>query len=69
MTAPAVSGAAATQWHLTPAKSADLFSTELGAMSLATWAAWWWISQLTGARSPRWRRRCLCRQSGFGDDQ
>ncbi|MCO2013392.1 MFS transporter [Pseudomonas aeruginosa] len=36
MTAPAVAAQLATQWQLSPARVGDLFSVELGAMSLAT---------------------------------
>lgn len=43
MTAPAVSAQLAVQWQLGPAQIGRLFSTELGAMSLATLPAWWWI--------------------------
>lgn len=50
MTAPAVAAQLASQWLLTPAQIGHLFSTELGAMSLATLPAWWWISRVN------WRR-------------
>ncbi|CAI0990553.1 Major Facilitator Superfamily [Serratia quinivorans] len=50
MTAPAVAAQLANQWLLTPAQIGHLFSTELGAMSLATLPAWWWISRVN------WRR-------------
>ena len=50
MTAPAIAAQLASQWLLTPAKIGHLFSTELGAMSLATLPAWWWISRVN------WRR-------------
>ncbi|CUW02755.1 Major Facilitator Superfamily protein [Serratia grimesii] len=50
MTAPAVAAQLASQWHLTPAQIGHLFSTELGAMSLATLPAWWWIGRVN------WRR-------------
>ncbi|HFS6042139.1 TPA: MFS transporter, partial [Raoultella planticola] len=38
----------------TPAEIGYLFSAELGAMSLATLPAWWWMSRLN------WRRVALC---------
>lgn len=50
MTAPAIAAQLAGQWQLTPAQIGHLFSTELGAMSLATLPAWWWISRVN------WRR-------------
>lgn len=50
MTAPAIAAQLASQWLLTPAQIGHLFSTELGAMSLATLPAWWWISRVN------WRR-------------
>jgi predicted MFS family arabinose efflux permease len=50
MTAPAVAAQLASQWQLTPAQVGHLFSTELGAMSLATLPAWWWIGRVN------WRR-------------
>ncbi len=50
MTAPAVAAQLASQWSLTPAQIGHLFSTELGAISLATLPAWWWISRVN------WRR-------------
>ena len=46
MTAPAVAAQLASQWHLTPGQIGHLFSTELGAMSIATLPAWWWISRI-----------------------
>ena len=50
MTAPAVAAQLAAQWQLGPAQIGHLFSTELGAMSLATLPAWWWIGRIN------WRR-------------
>ncbi|WP_337262516.1 MULTISPECIES: MFS transporter [unclassified Serratia (in: enterobacteria)] len=46
MTAPAVAAQLALQWQLSPGQIGRLFSTELGAMSLATLPAWWWISRI-----------------------
>ncbi|AHG21062.1 MFS transporter [Chania multitudinisentens RB-25] len=46
MTAPAVAAQLAVQWQLTPGQIGYLFSTELGAMSIATLPAWWWISRI-----------------------
>lgn len=46
MTAPAVAAQLASQWQLTPGQIGHLFSTELGAMSIATLPAWWWISRI-----------------------
>jgi predicted MFS family arabinose efflux permease len=54
MTAPAVAAQLASEWQLTPAEIGYLFSAELGAMSLATLPAWWWMSRLD------WRRVALC---------
>jgi len=53
MTAPAVAAQLATQWQLSPSQIGDLFSTELGAMSLATLPAFWWLKRLD------WRRAAL----------
>lgn len=50
MTAPAIAAQLATQWHLSPSQIGDLFSTELGAMSLATLPAFWWLKRIN------WRR-------------
>lgn len=47
MTAPAVAAQLSIQWQLTPAQIGHLFSTELGAMSLATLPAWWWINRIS----------------------
>ena len=47
---PAVAAQLAAQWQLGPAQIGHLFSTELGAMSLATLPAWWWIGRIN------WRR-------------
>ncbi|AKA24165.1 MFS transporter [Pseudomonas chlororaphis] len=53
MTAPAVAAQLASQWQLGPARIGDLFSTELGAMSLATLPAFWWLKRVD------WRRAAL----------
>jgi predicted MFS family arabinose efflux permease len=53
MTAPAVAAQLATQWQLSPSQIGDLFSTELGAMSLATLPALWWLKRVD------WRRAAL----------
>jgi len=53
MTAPAVAAQLATQWQLAPAQIGDLFSVELGAMSLATLPAFWWLKRVD------WRRAAL----------
>lgn len=53
MTAPAVAAQLATQWQLSPSQIGDLFSTELGAMSVATLPALWWIKRVD------WRRAAL----------
>lgn len=58
MTAPAVAAQLATQWQLTPSQIGDLFSVELGAMSLATLPAFWWLKRVD------WRRAALL--AGFG---
>jgi len=59
MTAPAVAAQLSAQWHLSPARIGYLFSTELGAMSLATLPAWWWINRC------RWRRVALLAAAVF----
>ncbi|MBY8971719.1 MFS transporter [Pseudomonas sp. P867] len=46
MTAPAVAAQLASEWQLSPARIGDLFSVELGAMSLATLPAWWWLKRV-----------------------
>ena len=46
MTAPAVAAQLASEWQLSPARIGDLFSMELGAMSLATLPAWWWLKRV-----------------------
>lgn len=46
MTAPAVAAQLATQWHLAPAQIGNLFMAELGAMSLATLPAFWWLKRV-----------------------
>ncbi|HCI4233187.1 MFS transporter [Klebsiella quasipneumoniae] len=53
MTAPAVAAQLAGEWQLKPGQVGWLFSAELGAMSLATLPAWWWMSRLD------WRRVAL----------
>ncbi len=53
MTAPAVAAQLATQWQLSPAQIGDLFSVELGAMSLATLPAFYWLKRVD------WRRAAL----------
>lgn len=53
MTAPAVAAQLAAQWQLSPAQIGDLFSVELGAMSLATLPAFWWL------RCVNWRVAAL----------
>lgn len=53
MTAPAVAAQLAVQWQLSPAQIGDLFSVELGAMSLATLPAFWWL------RCVNWRLAAL----------
>ena len=53
MTAPAVAAQLATQWQLSPSQIGDLFSTELGAMSVATLPALWWLKRVD------WRRAAL----------
>ncbi|NNJ15116.1 MFS transporter [Pseudomonas putida CSV86] len=53
MTAPAVAAQLATQWNLSPSRIGDLFSAELGAMSLATLPAFWWLKHAD------WRRVAL----------
>ncbi|OLF53625.1 MFS transporter [Pseudomonas chlororaphis] len=53
MTAPAVAAQLASQWHLGPSQIGDLFATELGAMSLATLPAFWWLKRID------WRRAAL----------
>ncbi|MFC6299497.1 MFS transporter [Pseudomonas sp. CCM 7893] len=53
MTAPAVAAQLAGQWQLSPSRIGDLFSTELGAMSLATLPAFWWLKRVD------WRQAAL----------
>ncbi|MNZ33492.1 Major Facilitator Superfamily protein [compost metagenome] len=53
MTAPALAAQLAAQWQLSPAQIGDLFSCELGAMSLATLPAYWWLRRVD------WRRAAL----------
>ncbi|MBC3301562.1 MFS transporter [Pseudomonas sp. SWRI18] len=47
MTAPAVAAQLASQWHLSPSQIGDLFSVELGAMSLASLPAFWWLKRIS----------------------
>ena len=53
MTAPAIAAQLASQWHLSASQIGDLFSTELGAMSLATLPALWWLKRFD------WRRAAV----------
>ena len=53
MTAPAVAAQLAAQWQLSPARVGDLFSVELGAMSLATLPAFHWLKRVD------WRHAAL----------
>ncbi|WP_080943261.1 MFS transporter [Pseudomonas marginalis] len=53
MTAPAVAAQLGAQWQLSPSQIGDLFSVELGAMSLATLPALWWL------RRVNWRLAAL----------
>ncbi|WAG76916.1 MFS transporter [Metapseudomonas furukawaii] len=46
MTAPALAAQLASQWQLSPGQIGDLFSAELGAMSLATLPAIWWLKRV-----------------------
>ncbi|WP_273820932.1 MULTISPECIES: MFS transporter [Pseudomonas] len=46
MTAPAVAAQLASQWGLAPARIGNLFMAELGAMSLATVPAFWWLKRV-----------------------
>ncbi|QXI26215.1 MFS transporter [Pseudomonas vanderleydeniana] len=46
MTAPAVAAQLASQWGLAPAQIGNLFMAELGAMSLATLPAFWWLKRI-----------------------
>ncbi|WP_265533384.1 MFS transporter [Pseudomonas saponiphila] len=52
--APAIAAQLASQWQLSPTRIGDLFSAELGAMSLATLPAIWWLKHID------WRRAALC---------
>lgn len=52
--APAIAAQLASQWQLSPTQIGDLFSAELGAMSLATLPAIWWLKHVD------WRRAALC---------
>lgn len=47
MTAPAVAAQLASQWQLSPSQIGDLFSVELGAMSLASLPAFWWLKRVS----------------------
>lgn len=53
MTAPAIAAQLASQWQLSPSQIGDLFSVELGAMSLATLPAFWWLKRVN------WRSAAL----------
>lgn len=53
MTAPALAAQLASRWQLGPTQIGDLFSAELGAMSLATLPAFWWLGRVD------WRRAAL----------
>lgn len=46
LTAPAVAAQLASQWGLNPARIGNLFMVELGAMSLATLPAFWWLKRI-----------------------
>lgn len=50
---PAVAAQLAAQWQLSPARVGDLFSVELGAMSLATLPAFHWLKRVD------WRHAAL----------
>lgn len=51
MTAPAVAGQLASQLVLSPVQIGQLFSVELGAMSLATVPAWFWLKRVPPNRA------------------
>lgn len=53
LTAPALATQLATELGLNPAQIGDLFSIELGAMSLATLPSFWWLKRVD------WRRAAL----------
>lgn len=53
MTAPAIAAQLAVQWQLQPGQIGLLFSTELGALSLATLPAYWWLGRFD------WRKVAL----------
>ncbi|MFO1402311.1 MAG: MFS transporter [Steroidobacteraceae bacterium] len=53
MIAPVVVGALITRYGFTPAQAGVTISVELGAMSLASWPALWWL--------PRWSWRKVLR--------
>ncbi|MEB2647832.1 MFS transporter [Pseudomonas canadensis] len=46
LTAPAVAAQLASQWGLNPAQIGNLFMVELGAMSIATLPAFWWLKRV-----------------------
>lgn len=46
MMAPAIAQQMALEWHAQPAEIGELFSAELGAMSLATVISWFWLSRI-----------------------
>ncbi|MBK4995975.1 MFS transporter [Pseudomonas sp. S37] len=51
MTAPVVAAQLASQLALSPAQIGQLFSAELGAMSLATVPAWFWLRRVAPRRA------------------
>ncbi|WP_447741328.1 MFS transporter [Pseudomonas laurentiana] len=51
MTAPAVAAQLASQLALDPVQTGRLFSAELGAMSLATLPAWYWLKRIAPRRA------------------
>lgn len=51
MTAPAVAAQLASQLALDPVQTGRLFSVELGAMSLATLPAWYWLKRVAPRRA------------------
>lgn len=53
MTAPAIAAQLASEWHLSADRIGYIFSAELGAMSLATLPAWWWMRRIS------WRKMAL----------
>jgi len=51
MTAPAVAAQLASELALSPIQIGQLFSAELGAMSLATLPAWFWLKRIAPRRA------------------